>query len=251
MGRTEPLYMKVAAAVRDRVRTGDLAPGDHTPTDRDLAAEHEVGRATAARALDLLVSEGLVTPGLGRAGRRVRDTRVLPIHASRTENMERRRSAGVDAWVADTKEAGREPSQSIDVSVVHAGPDVARWLELDKETPVAVRRRVRTLDGAPSNRADTYYPMDIAQAIPEILNPGDVSQGVLALMAKQGYETDYYIDALRWRPPTPEEAQVLSIGQGVSVLVQSRTGYQDGCPIHLTQTTWPGNNIELRYELPA
>lgn len=251
MGRTEPMYLEAAEVIRNRIRSGELAPGERTPTDRELAADQGIGRATAARALELLVSEGLVTPGLGRAGRKVRDTRILPVHASRTENMERRRGAGVDAWVTDTREAGRVPGQSVDVSVVHAPTEVAKWLELEENAPVAVRRRVRTLDGSPSNQADTYYPMDVAQAIAEILSPDDVPQGVLALMADQGYETETYVDALQWRPPTPEEARVLSIGQGVSVLIQTRTGYQGDRPIHTTQTTWPGHNIELRYELPA
>ena len=126
-----------------------------------------------------------------------------------------------------------------------------RTVTLLSDTPVAARRRVRTLDGEPSNTATTYYSMDIAQELPQILNPGDITQGVLALMADHGYVTEHYVDALRWRPPTPEEADALGIGQGVAVLIQSRTGYQDGRPIHVTRTVWPGNTIELRYELPA
>lgn len=251
MARAEPMYIRPANWVRQQIREGSLVPGSPAPTERDLAKMFGVSRDTAGRSLELLVSEGLLTPGNTRAGRKVRNTRVLPIHASRSEQMERRTSAGVDAWVTDTQEAGRTPGQTIDVSVVHADDDIAQWLEVEKGTPVAVRRRVRTLDGEPSNTANTYYPMDIAHEISEILNPGDVTEGVLALMAAKGYVTEQYVDALRWRPPSPEEAQTLGIGQGVSVLIQSRTGYQDERPLHLTQTTWPGNTVELRYELPA
>lgn len=245
------MYIRPANWVRQQIRDGKLSPGETAPTERELAQKFEVSRDTAGRSLELLVSEGLLTPGNSRAGRRVRDTRVLPIYASRSEQLERRRSAGVDAWVADTQDAGREPGQNIDVSVVHATGEIAQWLEVEDGDPIAVRRRVRTLDDEPSNTADTYYPMQIAREIPQILDPGDVSQGMLTLMADQGYVTEHYVDALRWRPPTPEEAHLLGVGQGVAVLIQSRTGYQDGRPIHLTQTTWPGNTIELRYELPA
>jgi|GEM_PF-597646 len=251
MARPEPLYIRPANWVRQQIRDGVLAPGMSAPTERELAKQFGVSRDTAGRSLELLVSEGLLTPGNARAGRRVRNTRVLPVHASRSEQMERRLSSGVDAWVSDTQEAGREPGQTIDVSVVQASEEVAAWLEIDVDTPVAARRRVRTLDGEPSNTATTYYSMDIAQELPQILNPGDITQGVLALMAEHGYVTEYYVDALRWRPPTPEEADALGIGQGVAVLIQSRTGYQDGRPIHITRTVWPGNTIELRYELPA
>jgi len=245
------MYIRPANWVRNQIRDNKLSPGETAPTERELAKKFEVSRDTAGRALELLVSEGLLTPGNSRAGRRVRDTRVLPIYASHSEQLERRRSAGVDSWVADTTDAGREPGQSIDVSVVHAPSEIAQWLEIEEGDPIAVRRRVRTLDGEPSNTADTYYPMKIAREIPQILDPGDVSQGVLTLMADQGYVTEHYVDALRWRPPTPEEARLLGVGQGVAVLIQSRTGYQEGHPLHLTQTVWPGNTIELRYELPG
>ncbi|TMZ66847.1 GntR family transcriptional regulator, partial [Klebsiella pneumoniae] len=234
-----------------QIRSGELQPGETLQAERTLAERWGISRGTAVRALDALVAEGLVTPGNTRAGRKVRDMRVLPIHASLTEQMERRKAAGVDAWVADTQDVGRTPGQSIDVGVVQADEEIVRWLEVPADAPVAVRRRLRTLDGEPNNRADTYYPMDIAQAIPEILDPSDVTQGVLALMAERGYVTEHYVDALRWRPPTPEEAQMLRIGQGVSVLIQARTGYMDGQPLHLTRTVWPGNTVELRYELPA
>ncbi|MGI5122737.1 GntR family transcriptional regulator [Marinactinospora thermotolerans] len=252
MARTDPpLYMQVAEALRERIRTGDLAPGDLLPTERDLAAQRKISRATAVRALEMLVSEGLVTTGNTRAGRRVRDLRILPVHASQTERVERRRAAGVDAWVADTRDAGRAPGQTIDVGVVTADAEIAAALQVAEGEPVAVRRRLRTLDGEPSNTAHTYYPMAIADGFPAILNPTDVRPGVIAMMAEGGYVLTHFVDRLRWRPPTPEEAQTLRIGQGTAVLIQTRVGYIEERPVHLTRTTWPGDTIELVYELPA
>ncbi|WP_379874337.1 GntR family transcriptional regulator [Marinactinospora rubrisoli] len=252
MGHREPpLYAQVADAIRTQIRTGELPPGALVPTERDLAQERGVSRGTAVRAIEQLVSEGLVTAGSTRAGRRVRDRRVLPIHASRTENLDHRRTSGVDAWVSDTQAHGRTPGQHIEVAVVAASREVAEWLDLSEGEAVAVRRRLRTLDGQPSNLADTYYPMDIAQAVPEILDPTDVKQGVIALMAACGYEQVRYVDRLQWRPPTPEEAAKLHIGSGVSVLTQWRTGYTEGRPVKLTRSVWPGDTIELIYELPA
>src|SRR5699024_121257 len=130
MARPEPLYIRPANWVRQQIRDGVLAPGMSAPTERELAKQFGISRDTAGRSLELLVSEGLLTPGNARAGRRVRNTRVLPIHASRSEQMERRLSAGVDAWVSDTQDAGREPGQTIDVSVVQATEEVATWLEI-------------------------------------------------------------------------------------------------------------------------
>lgn len=249
--RNAPLYTQPADWVREQIRSGELPPGSEVPTERDLADQFGVSRATAARALDLLVTEGLISPGQSRAGRQVRHAELLAIYASRSESMDHRTTAGVDAWVSDTTSAGRSPGQTIEISVVHAPDWIAEWLEVEPMASVAVRRRLRTLDGQISNTADTYYPMWVTTEVPEILDPSDIPQGALALMAERGLRTESYVDALRWRTPTPEEARTLEISQGVSILAQVRTGYTDSKPIHLTRTLWPGDTIELRYEVPA
>lgn len=246
-----PLYAQIAEHLRERIRSGELPPGALMPTERDLAAERGIARSTAVRALETLVSEGLVSTGQGRAGRRVRDLRVMRIHASVSERLDRRLGAGTDAWVTDTTEAGRVPGQTVDVGVVSAGPEVARLMQVEPGESVAVRRRLRTVDGDPSNTSDTYYPMSIAKEIPEILDPKDVQPGVIALMAERGYQLTRFSDELRFRPPTPEEAQTLRIGQGTSVGVQWRTGYVGDQAVHLTRTVWPGDTIALVYSLPA
>lgn len=246
-----PLYAQVAEQIRDKIRREELQPGDLVPTDRDLADAQGVSRGTAVRALDVLVAEGLITAGATRAGRRVRDKRVLAIHASKSESVAGRRAAGVDAWVKDIQEHGLTPGQHIDVGVVNADAQLARDLQVEIGDPVAVRRRLRTLDGEPSNTSDSYYPMSLATEIKEILDPADVPQGVIALMAEKGLVQTHYTDRLRWRPPTPEEAATLRISSGVSVLVQTRIGHMDDRVVRVTEQVWPGDTIELVYELPA
>lgn len=251
MGRNEPLYVKPANWLREQIRSGELSPGQTAPTERELAERFQVSRATAARAIEVLVNEGLVSGGNSRAGRKIRDGRVLPIHASRSETLDRRRTAGVDAWVSDIQEHGLTPGQTIRVEVVPASDTMASYLRVSTGDPVAVRRRLRTLDGEPNNMSDSYYPMRLTQQVPEILDPADVPQGVIALMSERGIIQDRYTDRLRWRPPTPEEAQLLEIGSGVSVLVQTRISYADDDVVRVTEQTWPGDRIELVYELPA
>ncbi|MGW8527014.1 GntR family transcriptional regulator [Nocardiopsis sp. NPDC055824] len=245
------MYLQLAERLRTRITSGELQPGELMPTEREVAQEANVSRATAAKALEVLEQEGLLTTGHSRAGRRVRRIQIMPVHASRTESLERRRAAGVDAWVADAKENGREPGQTIDVGLVSADETIASKLGLDPGETVVARRRMRTLDGEPSNMADTFYPMSVAQAVPGIMSPADVQPGVIALMAEHGYELTHFVDELRWRPPTPDEAHLLRIGQGTAVLIQWRTGYIDNEAVHLTRTIWPGDSIALIFELPA
>lgn len=248
-----PLYRELANELREAIVSGELAAGAVLPTDAELAERHGVSRNTVRLAYGLLASEGLITPGGGRSGRRVRDRRKLVFHASASESMDRadeRQVTGTDAWVTDVAEAGREASQTIAPAIVKAPADIAAWLELPEGTPVVVRLRVRMVDGEPHNLADTYYPMDLALNTP-IMYPDDIPQGVIALMREMGHIQVRYIDDLSWRMPTPDETQKLQISVGVPVLLQTRTGYTTERPVKVTRTTWPGDRSRIRYELPA
>src|SRR5687767_5693889 len=52
------LQDQLAQQIRERIRCGDLAPGDPLPSSRDLAAELAVSRNTAVYAYERLISEG-------------------------------------------------------------------------------------------------------------------------------------------------------------------------------------------------
>jgi GntR family transcriptional regulator len=59
--------MRVASQLRQQIEDGTLRPGEPTPSITTLAQEHGIARQTAAKALRLLETEGLVAriPGLG------------------------------------------------------------------------------------------------------------------------------------------------------------------------------------------
>jgi GntR family transcriptional regulator len=248
-----PLYMEIAEELRKRIIDGDLPPGAAVPTEQALVDQYKVSRNTIRNALRELSSQGLITSGQGRTGRRVRSNRPITFHGSKSESMDRadaRQVTGVDAWVADVREEGREPDQQIATEIVNADTAIARLLEIEEGSPVVVRRRLRTVDGEPHNLADTYYPMDIAEGTP-IMYPNDVKQGVIALMREMGYVQVEYVDELAWRMPTPKETRVLDIPDGVPVLIQARTGYTKERPVKVTVTTWPGDRARMVYRLPA
>jgi GntR family transcriptional regulator len=53
-------YEQVAADIRRRVRSGELAPGARLPGEQDLAEEHGVALGTARKAVRMLRDEGLL-----------------------------------------------------------------------------------------------------------------------------------------------------------------------------------------------
>ncbi|MEO8876459.1 MAG: TetR/AcrR family transcriptional regulator C-terminal domain-containing protein [Polyangiaceae bacterium] len=78
---------RIVSELRARIRSGQLAPGDHVPSARDIVREHNVAIATATKVLAMLKHEGLVRvlPGVGtivRGERGVELTRARIIQAA-------------------------------------------------------------------------------------------------------------------------------------------------------------------------
>ncbi|HUY49523.1 MAG TPA: winged helix-turn-helix domain-containing protein [Streptosporangiaceae bacterium] len=55
-----PPYLRVAADLREKITNGELLPGEQVPSLDRLAETYSVSRTTARRAVQVLISEGLV-----------------------------------------------------------------------------------------------------------------------------------------------------------------------------------------------
>jgi len=66
LGET-PVYLQLAAVLRAAIESGELEPNRPLPSYTTLMQQHEVARGTAAKAVGVLVAEGLarVVPGRG------------------------------------------------------------------------------------------------------------------------------------------------------------------------------------------
>ncbi|KVC92688.1 GntR family transcriptional regulator [Burkholderia ubonensis] len=61
-----PLYLQIADALRDRIARGVWQQGQLIPTLEQIAGEFDVARVTARQAVQLLTTEGALTPQRGR-----------------------------------------------------------------------------------------------------------------------------------------------------------------------------------------
>lgn len=62
-----PPYRQVAAFLRARIERGEPPPGRRLPSIADLVQTYGIARTTAAKALRVLIDDGLaeVSPGMG------------------------------------------------------------------------------------------------------------------------------------------------------------------------------------------
>jgi GntR family transcriptional regulator len=61
-----PLYLQLAAILRQAIGSGALQPRQPVPSEAYLMGEHGVSRGTVRHALDILRSEGLIQTFPGR-----------------------------------------------------------------------------------------------------------------------------------------------------------------------------------------
>jgi len=243
------LYRRIAAELRDQIARGDLKPGDKLLTEPQLVAHHGVSRNTVRLAVAQLVNEGLIVHMAGRGGGMVvRDRVTLTYHASRAEQPDGLRSES-DAYFTEVRTQGRSPSQVFQLRLVALSAELAERLEVDEATSAVLRRCVRSVNCQPSSIQDSYYPMDLAEEVRELLSPTDVPQGTTRLLAERGHLQVAFREEISTRMPTPDEAHLLDLGAGTPVLEYVRTAYTTRRPVRVTITTFAGDRNRIVYTL--
>lgn len=170
MASGTPLYMSIAADVRDRIATEQLGPHTLLPSERELAEQHGVSRMTARQALSLLESEGAVYRKPPR-GTFVAEPRVRFHVGSFSEEVAR---------------MGRRPAAKL-LWAEHqiAKPAVRRALDLPDGAAVHVFHRLRSVDDVPFALETTFLPAELTPGI--LTEPDDGSLWAL-LRSRYGIE---------------------------------------------------------------
>lgn len=236
---------KMAADLREQIRSGVLKPNDLLPSEAQLGAQYDVSRVTVRRALERLQQEGLIASQTGR-GRIVREQRPM-VYRPQQEN-EPRISSTMDRFMSFLAREGRKASQSIEVSVEEANEIVAKRFGVKAGTPVVARKRVRSIDGEPFNINDTYYLHNIVKDT-SIMSPADIPRGSNRVVEDIIGDEVRAIDEFYIRMPTPEEAQRLGLSQGTPVAAHYVTGYTaDDKIVRVDLFVLPGDRHVILYE---
>src|SRR5260370_24674342 len=93
------LQDQIARQIRERIRSGDLAPGDPLPSTRDLASELKLSRNTAVYAYERLISEGYLESA-SRAGIFVSRSITMPREIRRSEKKIATQSSALQIHLA-------------------------------------------------------------------------------------------------------------------------------------------------------
>lgn len=237
---------QIASNLRDRITSGEFGPGALLPSEPEVAKEHGVSRQTARAALQLLEHEGLVIVR-PRRGRIVRSRR-LRRHGTERYARSRWKNAVLGA---EAEKQNRRASRAIRVlATVPAPNEVAERLEIPQDTLVWTRQRLVYLEEHPSQVANSYYPVDVAERTQ--LSEEDPGSSDFAQLDAAGHTPTRIREEWSARMPSPEEVATLELLPGTPVLDFVRTIFdQNARPVEVMLSLIAADSAEMVYEFPV
>ncbi|WP_244501430.1 GntR family transcriptional regulator [Sphingomonas gellani] len=224
--------MQLQKVLRDAI-AGDIVRSDEgIPTERDLAVHFDVSRITVRKALEGLVSEGLLARRRG-AGTFVVGGRVEKSFSklsSFSEDMELRGRTPSSIWVSRT--AGAVTAEEALSLGLWPGSQVYRV------------NRIRYADG--TSMAFEY------STVPGfcLASKNVVQESLDEVPGQAGFRPVRALQRLRAVAVTADQAQALSVEAGQpSLFIERRSFLADGRTVEFTQSYYRGDAYDLAADL--
>jgi GntR family transcriptional regulator len=228
-----PLYQQLQRALRSAISKNVLAPDEALPPERDLAEDFSVSRITVRKALDGLVSEGLLIRRQG-AGTFV---------AARVEKS----FSKLSSFSEDMISRGRKPhSVWLSRSAGTVTPEESMTLGLSPGSAVYRFSRIRYADEAPMALEYSTVP---AFSMPSF---EAVEESLYDALEKYGHRPTRALQRLRAVLFTREQAEMMRVAEAAAGLLIERRGFlKDGRAVEITQSFYRGDAYDFVAELNA
>ena len=226
-----PLYQQLQRALRHAIESRLLGPDDALPPERDLATEFSVSRITVRKAIDGLVSEGLLVRRQG-SGTFVR---------ARVE----KNFSKLTSFSEDMRARGRNPrSVWLRRSAGTVTPEESLTLRASPGTPVYRFHRIRFADDVPMA---LEYATILASCLPSL---DAVESSLYVALERAGHRPVRALQRLRAVLFTAEQAELLQAQEKDPGLLVERLGFlTDGRTAEFTQSYYRGDIYDFVAEL--
>jgi GntR family transcriptional regulator len=226
-----PLYQQLQRALRQAIESRQIGPDDALPPEREIAEELHISRITVRKAIDGLVSEGLLVRRQG-AGTYV---------CARVE----KNFSKLTSFSEDMRARGRTPrSVWLRKSAGSVTPEEALTLRSSPGTPVFRFQRIRFADEAPMC---VEYATVLASCLPSI---EAVKTSLYEALELAGNRPVRALQRLRAILFSAEQAKLLQIHERDAGLLVERVGFlKDGQAMEFTQSYFRGDIYDFVAEL--
>jgi len=227
----EPLYRQLGRALKTAIDESVLKRGAVIPSERDLSTGLGLSRVTVRKAIDNLVSDGLLDRRQG--AKTVVSSRLEKSLATMTSFSEDMRSRGLKpgcVWIS------REISRPSPAEMMALG--------IPGHEKVVRLRRLRTADTMPIAIETATLP---ARFVPD---PDAIGASLYEYLAAHGAMPVRAMQRMQAKPATEEERRLLLTPEGTSLLTMERRCFlADDQIVEFTQTKYRGDVYDFVIEL--
>ncbi|MDT0308044.1 GntR family transcriptional regulator [Streptomyces sp. DSM 44917] len=206
-----PPYRRIAAGIKERIRKGELRPGDKIPSVREIERAEGVSTATATRVAAVLRSEGYAEsiPGVGTI---VKAPRAQTTGPDRLAMLR----AGGDGFRSG------ERTEILASELVPAPEDIASALGVEEGGEVVQRQRLYADDQGVVTLSTSWLPGHFAEAAPELLRTAPLPKMTFGLVEERtGRRAVRRRDIVAIRPIPEDIAEILGVPAGASGLTMT------------------------------
>lgn len=227
----EPLYRRLEDAIKQTISTSHLKRNAVIPSERALCDALGISRVTVRKAIDGLVSDGLLDRRQG--AKTVVSSRLEKSLATMTSFSEDMRSRGLEpgcVWIS------REISRPSPAEMMSLG--------ISGSEKVVRLRRLRTADDTPIAIEIATLP---ARFVPD---PQAVQASLYEYLEATGAKPVRALQRMQAKPASEEERQLLGTPDDASLLIMERRCFlADGQIVEFTQTKYRGDVYDFVIEL--
>jgi GntR family transcriptional regulator len=227
-----PLYLQIQNQIADQIRQGSYLPGTQVPSELEISSQMSVSRMTARKALDALVSKGMLYRRKGK-GTYVAENMVsygLTTMNSFSRTMQSR------GYHIDTR--------VLRVDTVNGPPEILNSLHLDPGSKLLCVRRLRLVEGKPAAIHIAYLDHRVYAPLSKV----DLSTSSLldAMHELSGVPLAYTMDSVQADLANAEEARLLEIEKDSPVLRVEGVAYSEyGEPTRFSRAVYRGDMFRL------
>jgi GntR family transcriptional regulator len=227
-------HREVREAIASRIASGDLAPGDRLPSERDLQEQFSCARSVIRQALAALARDGWILSSNQR-GYTILGPRI--------------------PWISRLRLLSDEPWHlSIDDVLQDVAPDdVAEALTIPVGSPVVVREShiSASASGERWSGGASYYPTQGlgSDAIAILMKPGEMNYDDLE--AAYGRRILGYHEIIRARSPTRAETRAFEISDRHPLIEVRRTSRTASSPVSAFTFIGRADHFQADYLIQA
>ena len=224
-----PLYYQISDILLQKIAAHEVRPHQQIPSEEKLAGVFEVSRLTARQAIQRLVNEGKVYRKRGH-GTFVAESKI------------ERKVAKLSSVAEDTEKAGLKPGSVIlEKNIILPKAEERSILRLRAEEKVLEIKRLRLANHQPIAIGRSIMPVSLFPGLADETLAGVVSL-TRFMEEKYGLRIGYAHQKIQAVNATPEQARLLKIKKGTSLLHMNRLFFTpDQKPVGIFETFYRGD----------